>query len=197
MLPTTFRRIIPGSASSSRIIRRYCATELGKTETQKYEAVLAEIEVAEGKLVELKEKKEFQISDLANAKRRHFQAIEDAEKYAITKYAKEVLSIIDNLERAKNALKTDEIEDSSPEKDAMKKTYDGVDKTEKLLRDALKKYKIEQFNPQGEKFDPNKCEAMFRMAAPGVEPNTIVHVMETGYIIHERVLRAARVGTSQ
>jgi len=189
------RRPILGSLRQTN--RAFCATELGKTEKEQLALLQAEIETAENKLEELKDKFDFQKQDLDNAKRRHLQALEDAGKYAITKFAKEVISIADNLERAKQSLKIEEIDESTPNAEGLRRAYEGVYRTETLLKEVLLKHSIEKFDPMGKKYDPNLCEAMFRMPVPGVEPNSVVHVMETGYMIHERVLRAARVGTSQ
>eukprot|EP00397_Hematodinium_sp_SG-2012_P059982 GEMP01077589.1.p1 GENE.GEMP01077589.1~~GEMP01077589.1.p1 ORF type:complete len:216 (+),score=46.86 GEMP01077589.1:44-649(+) len=201
MYLTAFRRPVLWRATvfGSRSHRAYGAEQSStlKPDDEKLSDLHAQITEAQAKLTELEEKLEFQKQDLANSKRRHIQALGDAEKYGITKFAKEVLDISDNLERARLSLKIDEVDDTAADAEALRTTHDGVVNTQTILKEIFAKFTIEEFNPIGQKFDPNKCDAMFRMPVPGAEPNSVVHVLETGFTIHDRILRPARVGTAQ
>ena len=114
-----------------------------------------------------------------------FRAAEDlqaAHKFAVQKFAAELLPVKDSLELA--------LADQSGQFDALK---NGVDLTLKQLASAFEKFQLLEINPQGEKLDPHKHQAISMVDAAGAEANTVVHVMQKGYQIAERVLRPAMV----
>ena len=112
--------------------------------------------------------------------------IEKAHKYGQEKFSTELLSVMDNLERALDAA-------SQHDDEVVKAIYEGVDLTLKSFNDCFSKFAIESVDPLGEPFDPQLHQAMSMQDAPDAEPNTIISVMQKGYTLHGRVIRPAMV----
>jgi len=127
-------------------------------------------------------------AEAQNVQRRAQQDVEKARKFALEQFAKELLPVADNLERALQAAGDDE---------ATRPIAEGVDLTLKSFLDALGKFHIRQVDPQGEPFDPNLHQAMTMVENPEVEPNTVIGVMMKGYTLHDRLLRPAMVMVSK
>lgn len=125
-------------------------------------------------------------AEMQNLRRRTEQDIEKAHKFGQEKFSAELLSVMDNLERALDAA-------SAHENEAVKAIYDGVDLTLKSFSDCFSKFNIEAVDPLGEPFDPALHQAMSMQENPDVEPNTIIAVMQKGYTLHGRVIRPAMV----
>lgn len=125
-------------------------------------------------------------AEMQNLRRRTEHDIEKAHKYGQEKFSAELLSVMDNLERALDAA-------SARENEAVKAIYDGVDLTLKSFSDCFSKFNIEAVDPLGEPFDPALHQAMSMQENPDVEPNTIIAVMQKGYTLHGRVIRPAMV----
>lgn len=79
----------------------------------------------------------------------------------------------------------------------LQELHHGVEMTQRLLLQTLFKYQVKPFNPTGDKFDPNKHEALYQAPVPGKEPGTVIDCQKVGYTIKDRVLRAAQVGVNQ
>ena len=86
--------------------------------------------------------------------------------------------------------------DAAAEK-SLRELYNGVELTHRLLLQTLFKYHVKPFDPTGDRFDPNKHEALYQAPIPGKEPGTVIDCQKTGFMIKERVLRAAQVGVAQ
>jgi len=125
-------------------------------------------------------------AEMQNLRRRTEQDIEKAHKYGQEKFSIELLSVMDNLERALTAA-------SEHEDDSVKAIYDGVDLTLKSFVDCFSKFNIETLDPLGEPFDPQIHQAMGMQENPDVEPNTVIAVMQKGYTLLGRVIRPAMV----
>jgi molecular chaperone GrpE len=142
------------------------------------------------KISDLKEKLKMAQLDAEQATKRHHQAMEDATKYAHTKMAKGILELSDNLKRVHEAVTPD----AAAADARLGEIISDVHRVDKHLKDALKEFGVVEESPMGKKFDPNFHEAMFELPLPHHEPGTVAHVLQTGWLIHERVLRPARVG---
>jgi len=127
-------------------------------------------------------------ADAQNARRRAEQDVEKARKFALERFAGELLPVVDNLERA--------IEAAGDSADA-KPIADGVDLTLKSLLAVLKSFNVDVVDPQGEPFDPQLHQAMTMVPNPDVEPNTVLDVMQKGYSLNGRLLRPAMVVVSK
>lgn len=125
-------------------------------------------------------------AEMQNIQRRTEQEVEKARKYGLERFATELLGVIDNLERALEAV-------PDREDEQVKALYEGVELTLKSFRNTLAQFNIEAIDPLGEPFDPQLHEAMTMQDNDEVEPNTVVAVMQKGYTLHGRVIRPARV----
>ena len=130
-------------------------------------------------------------ADAQNVKRRAEQDVEKARKFALEQFAKELLPVVDNLERALEATAGHDNDE------AVKPITEGVELTLKSFLDALKKSNVEVVDPQGEPFDPNLHQAMSMVANAEVEPNSVIAVMQKGYTLNGRLLRPAMVMVSK
>ena len=128
-------------------------------------------------------------ADGQNVKRRAEQDVEKARKFALEQFCKELLPVIDNLERALEAAPADE--------PAVTPISEGVELTLKSFSDALARFKIEVVDPLGEPFDPQFHQAMSMIENADVEPNTVTMVMQKGYTLHGRLVRPAMVMVSK
>ena len=123
-------------------------------------------------------------ADAMNVQRRAEQEVEKARKFALERFCGDLLSVVDNLERAL---------DSSADEQGNAALAEGVELTRKGFMDVLAKYGVEAVDPQGEPFDPETAQAMSMVEQPDVEPNSVVAVMQKGYLLNGRLLRPAMV----
>ena len=129
-------------------------------------------------------------AEMQNLRRRTEQDIEKAHKYGQEKFSIELLTVMDNLERALAAA-------SDHEDETVKAIYEGVDLTLKSFTDCFNRFHIGSVDPMGEPFDPQLHQAVTILENPDVEPNTVIEVMQKGYTLHGRVIRPAMVVVSK
>ena len=122
-----------------------------------------------------------------NVRRRAERDVENAHKFALEKFAGDLLAVVDTLERALEA----------PSSEGDQAMREGVELTLKMLLDALKKHGLEQVDPTGEPFDPQEHEAMSMQPNPDMEPNTVMAVFQKGYKLNGRLVRPAMVVVSK
>lgn len=127
-------------------------------------------------------------ADAMNVQRRAEQEIEKARKFALERFCGDLLSVVDNLERALES-------GGNAQGDAA--LAEGVELTRKGFMDVLAKYGVEPVDPVGEPFDPETAQAMSMVEQPDVEPNSVVAVMQKGYRLNGRLLRPAMVMVSK
>jgi len=127
-------------------------------------------------------------ADAMNVQRRAEQEVEKARKFALERFCSDLLSVVDNLERAL---------ESSGDEQGNAALAEGVELTRKGFMDVLAKYGVEAVDPQGEPFDPETAQAMSMVEQPDVEPNSVVAVMQKGYLLNGRLLRPAMVMVSK
>ncbi|GDY28139.1 protein GrpE [Agarivorans sp. Toyoura001] len=128
-------------------------------------------------------------AEVENIRRRSAQEVEKARKFALEKFASELLPVIDNMEMA--------LQHANREDEALASMIEGVELTLKTLIDAVKKFGIEVVAPQDQAFDPEKHQAMGMQEVEGVAPNTVVAVLQKGYELNGRLLRPAMVMISK
>ena len=144
--------------------------------------------------VDLRDKALRTLAEMENLRKRTAREVADARTYGITGFARDVLGIADNLQRALDAVPAETRESADP---MLKALIEGVELTERSLLNALEKNGVKKFDPSGEKFDPNFQQAMYEVPDASVPPGTVVQVVQAGYMIGERVLRPALVGVSK
>jgi molecular chaperone GrpE len=143
---------------------------------------------------ELKDRALRAAAEMENLRRRTARDVQDARSYAIANFARDMLSVSDNLRRALDAIPAQSREAGDAGLAAL---IEGVEMTERSMLSALERHGVRPIEPEGERFDPNFHQAMFEVPNPEVPANTVVQVVQTGYVIGERVLRPAMVGVSR
>ncbi|EGZ24298.1 hypothetical protein PHYSODRAFT_311338 [Phytophthora sojae] len=133
------------------------------------------------------------LADAENVRRISRVDVNNAREFAISKFAKALLDVSDNLKRAHESI---DIEALQPEKqlDAIKVLHEGVVMTETQLQKVFREFKINQVGAIGDKFDPNVHDALFEYEDTTKEAGSIGQLMKTGYLLNERVIRPAQVG---
>ena len=156
------------------------------------EALAAENARQEEEINELKDRLLRNAAEMENLRRRTQKDIADARSFSISNFARDMLGVSDNLLRAMDAVPAENREDTG-----IKTLLEGVGMTERELGNALEKHGVKKLDPKGEKFDPNFHQAMFEVQNPEVPNNTVMEVVQAGYVIGERVLRPAMVGIAK
>ena len=148
-------------------------------------ALQAEIERLQQDVQEAKEQSLRVAAEMQNVRRRAEMDVEKAHKFGLEKFAKELLPVVDGLEKA--------IEAEVAAKNEMTALREGVELTLSMLLNGIRKFDVEQLDPVGQPFNPEQHEAMAMVDAPGAEPNTVVAAMQKGYLLNGRLLRPAMV----
>jgi molecular chaperone GrpE len=133
------------------------------------------------------------LAELENTRKRATRDRAEALKFGAMSFARDMLSVADNFQRALKAV--EDMQEDVPE--AMRGLLDGISATQRDLMAALARHKVTPLTPMGEKFDPNLHEAMFEAPGTGQASGTIIEVIETGYMMEERLLRPAKVGIAK
>jgi molecular chaperone GrpE len=134
------------------------------------------------------------LAEMENMRRRTERQVADAREYGITAFARDVLAVADNMNRALSAIDPQLRETADA---GLKSLLEGVELTERELLKVLEKHGVKKFEPTGEKFDPNLHQAMYEVPDPSVPNGTVAKVVQAGYMIGDRVLRPALVGVAK
>ncbi|WP_262297360.1 nucleotide exchange factor GrpE [Microvirga sesbaniae] len=152
------------------------------------------IAVLEAEKSDLKDKLLRLMADMENLRRRTEREMADARTYAVANFARDMLNVADNVRRAIESVPD---EARSTAEGAFKGLIEGIDLTERDLLKTLERHGVKKLDPQGQKFDPNVHQAMFEIPNAEVPNGTVLQVVQSGYVIGERVLRPALVGVSR
>ena len=152
------------------------------------------ISTLEAEVAELKDKLLRTAAELENTRKRAIRDKEDAQKFAASKFARDIIPVADNLRRAIETL-TDEAREAAD--DAVKNLIVGVEMTERELLSIFERHNIKKIEALGQKFDPNLHNAMFEMEDTSVPAGTVVQEIAAGFTIGERLLRPAQVGVAR
>nr|WP_243214550.1 MULTISPECIES: nucleotide exchange factor GrpE [Methylobacterium] len=143
---------------------------------------------------ELKDRTLRTLAEMENLRRRTEREVADARAYAVTNFARDLLNSADNIRRALESIPE---ADRASADGAFKALIDGIELTERDLAKTLERHGVKPIEPKGQRFDPNRHQAMFEVPDPEVPTGTVVQVMQAGYIIGDRVLRPALVGVAK
>lgn len=133
------------------------------------------------------------LADAENTRRRAAKDREDAGKYAMAAFARDLLEVADNFRRALEAV-PDDAAQGNPQ---IQNLIDGISATERAMLQSFERHGIRKIEPEGEAFNPNFHEVMFETPVPNVAAGTIIQVIEPGYVLKDRLLRPARVGVAK
>jgi molecular chaperone GrpE len=158
-------------------------------------------------------------ADFLNLQRNSAREKEQTRDFAITRFASDLLETVDVLSIAlksvpPSVLPPPEVTSDSPPSSSdpppssttpptksaeayLAELHNGVEMTQRLLQQTLFKYHVKPFDPTGDKFDPNRHEALYQAPAQGQQPGTVIDCLKIGYTIKDRILRAAQVGVAQ
>ncbi|GJE61799.1 Protein GrpE [Methylobacterium trifolii] len=134
------------------------------------------------------------LAEMENLRRRTEREVTDARTYAVTNFARDVLNVADNIRRALDSVPA---EARSAAEGALKGLIDGIELTERDLAKTLERHGVKLVEPKGQRFDPNRHQAMFEVPDSEVPTGTVVQVVQAGYVIGDRVLRPALVGVAK
>jgi molecular chaperone GrpE len=165
-------------------------SETGEGHSADYEALMRLMKENE----ELKDARLRAAAEMENLRRRTARDVHEARTYAIAAFARDMLSVSDNLRRALDAIPAEARASGDAGYSAL---IEGVEMTERAMLSALERHGVKKLEPQGERFDPNFHQAMFEVQNADVPSNTVVQVVQTGYVIGDRVLRPAMVGVAK
>ena len=152
----------------------------------------ARVAALEAELAEHKDRLLRALAEAENTRRRTQRERDDAAKYAISGFARDLLSAADNLRRALDSLPEAEAKD-----DRTRSLLAGVAATERELLAAFERHGLKRIDPKGERFDHNFHQAVFEIENTGQPTGTVVEVLQPGYVVHDRLLRPAMVGVAK
>jgi molecular chaperone GrpE len=174
------------------------STDAPQSETaqsEKTEAdILAVIDALNAENASLKDKSLRTLAEMENLRRRTEKEVADARAYAVTNFARDMLTVADNARRGLESLPPDAITSAEG---PFKTLIEGVELIERDLLKTLERNGIKKLDPKGEKFDPNLHQAMFEVDDASVASGTVTQVVQAGFVIGERVLRPALVGVAK
>ncbi|MBW4934448.1 nucleotide exchange factor GrpE [Marinobacter sp. F4206] len=164
------------------------AAEEAQAEDEFVEGEDSEVDALRAQVKEAQEQMLRSQAEMQNVRRRAEIDVEKAHKFALEKFVKELLPVADSLEKA---VESTEANENTGE--LVASIREGVEMTLNLFMNSLGKFNVEQLNPVGEPFDPQQHEAMSMVPAPDAEPNSVVAVVQKGYLLNGRVVRPAMV----
>jgi molecular chaperone GrpE len=153
----------------------------------------AALAAAQAEAADLKDRLLRMAADMENMRKRSERQLEDAHKYAVTGFARDMLAVADNLQRALAAIPPEQ----RAESDVVQNLLGGVEAVEKELLTILEKHNISRIEPLGEPFDPNRHEAVFEVPNSDYPSGTVAQVLAPGYQLNDRLLRPAMVGVAK
>ena len=158
------------------------------------EAQVEPLEELRQKHAELTDRLLRMAAEMENLRKRNERALSDTRAYAITGFARDMLTATDSLSRALMVLPAEARENADP---AMQSLIDGIEITEREMQRLLAKHGVTPIEAEGQKFDPHKHQAMFEVPDPSRPEGTVVQVVQAGFAIGDRVLRPAMVGVAK
>ncbi len=133
-------------------------------------------------------------AEMENLRKRTARDVTEARAYSIAAFARDMLQVSDNLNRALEAVPAEAL---AADASGLKALVEGVEMTERAMLSALERHGVKPIDPQGERFDPHFHQAMYEVPDPTKPDGTVVQVAQRGYVIGERVLRPAMVGIAK
>jgi len=167
------------------------ANDAGEVETE-FASAEEQIIALQAEVTAQKDRALRALAEAENTRRRAVREREEATRYGVSEFAREMLNIADNFTMALNAVPAEARADPGIET-----VMAGIDMTARQLQQALERFGVRQFNPEGGQFDANVHEVFMEMENTGKPPGTITNVIQAGYTIQDRLLRPARVAVAK
>lgn len=163
-------------------------------QTEKEKLLEAKVVELEEKSAELLDKYRRSLADFENLRNRMNKQVADAKVFGIQGFCKDLLDVADVLAKAADSVSEDALKNESH---YLKDMHQGLKLTQSQLLHVFERHGLVQENPLGEKFDPNRHDALFQVPMPDKDPNTVIDVQKIGYILQGRTIRPAAVGVSR
>ncbi|KAK9378715.1 GrpE-domain-containing protein [Kockiozyma suomiensis] len=158
----------------------------------------AQVAAKSKEAAEFKDRLLRQVAEFRNLQETTKREIQSAKDFAISKFARDLLDSVDNLDRALATVPESSQQASKEAEEATDRElialFDGVKMTQQVLEQTLRRHGLTKIDPLGERFDPHQHEATFEIEQPDKEPGTVFFVQQAGFMLNNRVLRAAKVG---
>jgi len=151
------------------------------------------IEPSEQEVAKLKDQLLRLAAEYDNFRKRSAKDIEEANKYGITKFARDMIEVLENLHRAESSVNTEMLESN----ETLKNIFSGVELTKKSLIDVFEKYGIKRLDPMGEQFNHDFHQAIMQVPSKSHKTGEIIQVIQAGYVVHDRLLRPALVAVAK
>lgn len=158
------------------------------------EMELDPVEVLKAEISDLRDQRLRMAAEMENLRRRTAREIKDAKTFAISGFARDMLQVSDNLQRALSAVPE---QGETTDDNGLKTLVEGVELTERAMLSTLERHGVRKLEPMNQKFDPNFHQAMYEVPNAEVPNNTVLDVVQPGYVIGDRMLRPAMVGVSK
>jgi len=182
------------AAETARRAEEAAAAEAGgQADGDPLEVLRAEAETLRAEVADLKDQLLRALAEAENVRNRARRDREETLRHAAAPLAKDLLPVADNLRRAIESVSAEAAEEDP----RLKGLLVGVEMTEKSLLEAFAKHGVARIEPLGERLDPHRHEAMMELHDPSKPPGTVAQVLEVGYVLHERLLRPARVAVAK
>jgi len=165
-----------------------------QAEVAEDEAVADPLATLQAENRELKDQMLRLAAEMENLRKRTARDVHDAKTYSVANFARDMLGVSDNLRRALEAIPADALEKGDA---GLKALAEGVEMTERTMLSTLERHGVKKIEPEGQKFDPHFHQAMFEIPNTEVPNNTVLQVVQAGFVIGDRVLRPALVGVSR
>jgi molecular chaperone GrpE len=162
----------------------------------RFAALAAELAEKSAEFAAFKDSAQRQLAEKENQRRRAENEMADSRKYGAVPFARDTLALADNLRRALAAAAAP-ADDAAARAQMFDALRQGVELIDREFAAILERHGIKRIEPLGEKFDPNWHQAMFEAEAPGAAPGSVIQVLQPGYRLHDRLLRAAMVGVAK
>lgn len=171
------------------------AARAGTAQAQPFERdASAVIEALNAENSQLKDRVLRTLAEMENLRRRTDREVSDAKTYGVTSFARDMLTVVDNLSRALEHLPAEARASAEP---SIRSMIEGVELTARDLEAVLSRHGVKKLDPKGQKFDPNLHQAIFEAPDETVPPGAVSQVVQSGWTIGDRVLRPAMVGVSK
>lgn len=172
------------------------ATEATTEKASGFSDLASQLQAVQAENAELKDKMLRVLAEMENVRRRMERDKAEATKYAITRFARDVVSVADNIRRAIDAAPAI-AEGEATDTAQLKGFVEGVQMTERELLAVFERHGIKRIDPLGQAFDPNQHQAMFEAQVPNIAAGTVMQVLQAGFMLEDRVLRPALVGVAR
>ncbi len=190
---TEFEEEVPENPSVEEFYQSILETETEEAEEEIVKKVVGKSDLEKDEeLAKMKDTVLRTMAEMENLRKRTEKEVVDAQKYAITSFAKDMIGVLENMRLAQNSIAEENLEENQP----LKALSDGIALTANELLKAFEKYGIVRIDPMGEKFDHNFHQAMMEIESDEI-PGTVVLVMQAGYTFKDRLLRPAMVGIAK